>query len=130
MTAKRTYTARVERSGQWWAISVPSIRGVHSQTRRLDHAEHMARDAIAGVLDIDPSQVEVTLDIHLPTAIRTVVQAARQARSEAERATDRATDETRHAVTTLVLEQGLSVRDVGALLSLSHQRVSQLAGRH
>src|SRR5690242_11280287 len=33
---KKTYTVLARRSGGWWAISVPELKGVHSQARRLD----------------------------------------------------------------------------------------------
>ncbi|WP_405105727.1 hypothetical protein OG559_19495 [Micromonospora sp. NBC_01405] len=34
------------RSGNWWSISVPGLRGVHSQARRLDQVEDMAREYV------------------------------------------------------------------------------------
>jgi len=45
--SKPTYTAVCRRVGDWWAIDVPQIRGVHTQARRLDQVEAMARDAIS-----------------------------------------------------------------------------------
>ena len=47
----------------WWALSCPTVRGAHSQVRRLDRAVETARDAIAGVLEVAPSTVEVELDV-------------------------------------------------------------------
>jgi hypothetical protein len=47
------------RSGRWWAISVPELKGVHTQARRLDQAEAMAREAIALMLDADPAAIRV-----------------------------------------------------------------------
>jgi len=32
----RQYTARCQRSGDWWAISVPELKGVNTQARRLE----------------------------------------------------------------------------------------------
>ncbi len=47
----------VVRSGDWWAITVPSLRGVFSQARNLDEVPEVARDAIALMLDVDPAEV-------------------------------------------------------------------------
>lgn len=57
-----TYTAVCHRSGNWWAISVRGLKGVHTQARRLDQVTDMARDAIALMLNIDPSEIEVAVD--------------------------------------------------------------------
>ena len=54
-----TYSAVCRRSAKWWAISVPKVKGVHTQARRLDQAAAVAREAIALVLDVDPATVQV-----------------------------------------------------------------------
>lgn len=54
-----TYTAVCRRSGRWWAISVPELKGVHTQARRLDQAEAMAGEAVALMLDADPAAIGV-----------------------------------------------------------------------
>jgi predicted RNase H-like HicB family nuclease len=46
------YTAEVERSGRWWAIRVPELRGVHSQSRTLDGVEPLVRGASTCYVDI------------------------------------------------------------------------------
>ncbi|MEU1886994.1 type II toxin-antitoxin system HicB family antitoxin [Micromonospora sp. WMMD987] len=115
------YTAVCVRSGKWWSISVPELRGVHSQARRLDQVEDMAREAVALMLDVSPRSFEV----EVRPEISAEVAAARQARAklvEAERSAERATVD---AAKTL-LEQGYTVRDAGSLLGISPQRVSQL----
>ncbi|SCL19576.1 type II toxin-antitoxin system HicB family antitoxin [Micromonospora inyonensis] len=115
------YTAVCVRSGNWWSISVPELRGVHSQARRLDQVEAMAREAIALMLDVSPRSFEV----EVRPEISAEVAAARQARArlvEAERSAEKATVD---AAKTL-LEQGYTVRDAGSLLGISPQRVSQL----
>ena len=59
-----TYTAVARRAGDWWAISVPELKGVHTQARRLSRVEAMARDAIALMLDVPPDLLEPLA--HLP----------------------------------------------------------------
>ena len=58
------YTARCERSGRWWAVHVPEINGVRTQARRLDQVEAMARDAIAGALDVPPDSFDIGFEIN------------------------------------------------------------------
>jgi predicted RNase H-like HicB family nuclease len=51
-------TATAHRSGDWWAIEVPEVRGVHTQVKRLDQAAAMAADAVALMLEIDPADID------------------------------------------------------------------------
>lgn len=59
MVKATRYTAVCRRAGDWWAIAVPEINGVHTQARRLDQVEHMAREAIALMLDVAPDSFDV-----------------------------------------------------------------------
>lgn len=118
------YTAICVRSGNWWAISVPEIRGVHSQARRLDKVEAMAREAIALMLDVKPNSFEVEVRPEVPS----VVARARQARAAQRQAEQSAEAATLNAAREL-LGKGYTVRDAGALLGISPQRISQLTGK-
>lgn len=51
------HRVEVVRSGEWWAMTVPSLRGVFSQARHLDEVPAAAREAIAMMLDVDPADV-------------------------------------------------------------------------
>lgn len=115
------YTVTCQRSGGWWAISAPKIKGLHSQARRLDQVEAMARDAISLLLDVPADSF--TLDVR-PELPDEAVEALR-AREEAEQAERRAAAATRWAIEQL-RAAGFSVRDTGSLLHLSPQRVSQI----
>ncbi len=86
----------------------------------------MARDAIAGVLDIAPDSFEIVVTPEVPAAVRPMVEEAKKARSNAAKAQDAAAQLTRDAAQRLV-EGGLTVRDAGVLLGVSHQRIAQLA---
>jgi hypothetical protein len=120
----RRYTVRARRIGGWWALDVEGLR-VHSQVRRIDQADEMARDAIAGVLEIAPDSFEIVVAPEVPAALRTVVDQATRARSQAAQAQDAAAQLTRDAARRLV-DEGLTVRDAGLLLGVSHQRIAQL----
>jgi hypothetical protein len=121
----KQYTVLARRSGSWWALDVTGVRGVHTQVKRLDQAEGMARDAIAAVLDVAPGSFEVAIRPMMPDPIREMVEEATSARSQAAVAQEAAARLTRHAARRLV-EEGLTVRDAGVLLGVSHQRIAQL----
>lgn len=106
-------------------MDAEGIRGVHTQVRRIDQAEDMARDAIAGVLNVAPDSFEVIVVPEMPDTVRAIVDQATAARSQAAKAQDVAGQLTRQAARRLV-EEGLTVRDAGVLLGVSHQRIAQL----
>ncbi len=58
------HRVEVVQSGEWWAIAVPSLRGVFSQARQLDEVPVAAREAIALMLDVDPADVG-PIDVHV-----------------------------------------------------------------
>lgn len=125
MAPLKRYTVHARRIGNWWALDVDRVPGAHTQVRRIDQAEEMAREAIAGVLDIAPASFEVLVAPEVPAAVRTIVNEATKARSEAAQAQDSAAQLTRDAAQLLV-GAGLTVRDAGVLLGVSHQRIGQL----
>jgi predicted RNase H-like HicB family nuclease len=118
------YTARAERSGDWWAISVPELPGVFTQTKRLDQVTSMAQDAIALFLDVPVRSVQVELSISVDALVRADLDAVEDLRATAEvAAANYAT-----AIRALVdrLNPKYSMRDIAALTGLSFQRVGQL----
>lgn len=125
MATLKRYTVRARRIGGWWALDVEGIRGVHTQVRRIDQADDMARDAIAGVLDVAPESFQVVVLPVMPGPVRAIVDQAKMARSQAAAAQDVAAELTRAAARRLV-QEGLTVRDAGVLLGVSHQRIAQL----
>jgi predicted RNase H-like HicB family nuclease len=120
------YTARCVRSGDWWAITVPEVRGVFTQSRRLSEAEAMARDAIALATGLPSDSFEVVVAPDLPSDLAAEVEAARELRETAERYQREATAAARSVAAKLVEGHHLPFRDVGRILGLSHQRIGQL----
>jgi len=124
-----SYRVQATRSGDWWAITIPALPGAFSQCKRLDQVEAMAREVIALMLDIDPTDVgDIEVDVQLPdqladdlATLRRSERLADDARQAAAHAQRRAAEQLRAA--------GLSVRDIGRLLGVSHQRVSQILAR-
>lgn len=119
-------TARVQRAGDWWAVRVPELPGVYTQARRLDQVAEQVADAVATMLDdLEASQVEVEVDLDIAPAKRELLQEARRTAEQAALAQARASVVVRRTIAEL--REQFSVRDVAALLGMSHQRVSQLA---
>jgi predicted RNase H-like HicB family nuclease len=122
----KTFTVRAQRSGKWWALDVPEVPGVFSQVRRLDQAEAMARDAIAAMLEVDSDSFAIEIAPDFAPDVKDLLDSvyrARQALDEAQRA---AAAVVQHAAAVLTRKDGLSMRDAGRALGISHQRVAQI----
>lgn len=115
-----TVTAR--RCDGWWAIEVPEIPGLFTQARRLDQVEAMVKDA-AQLLAI---QVEhVSVEPQLSEQDGQMLTQMLAAKTEARRTQERASRLIRHTVAQL-RTQGLTIRDVAAIIGVTPQRVSSL----
>jgi len=125
VTSRTRYKAQATREGQWWVISVPGVRGVHTQARRLGQIEETVREALALVLEVDPGSFDIDYDAVLPGPLAELTRHAAACRQEAEAAQAEAS---RVMIETAerLRDAGFSVRDVGALLGVSFQRAAQL----
>jgi len=121
-----SHLAVARRSGRWWAVEVPSLPGVFTQARTLDAVEPMVRDAISMFLQVAPESIVVAIGVEPPAEARADVEEALARRVEAERAQAAASAAMRRAVAALA-HMGLTNRDAGRLLEVSHQRVAQIA---
>ena len=120
-----TYAATATREGRWWLVRVPEIDGV-TQARSLAEAEVMARDLVAITLDVPQATVTVALTVDLPDDVADHLARATEAKAAAEASAATAAREAREVAARLV-KAGVSLRDVGAVLGVSHQRAHQLA---
>jgi predicted RNase H-like HicB family nuclease len=127
VAVRRVYRVEVERgrSGRWWLIDVPEVPAAHSQARRLDQAEEVARELIALLTDADPGSFDVDVQVQLPAEVRADLDRAEELRQEAARSQHEAALLARSAARRLH-EDGLPLRDIGRLLRVSHQRAHQL----
>jgi predicted RNase H-like HicB family nuclease len=123
------FEVEAERSGDWWAMRVPALPGVFSQARRLERAESMARDAIATFLGVPATAVEVSIRVRLPEPLGGQVDELLALRAALEADERRYAELSRRVATRLVSEAGLTVRDAGRVLHVTHQRVAQLVER-
>lgn len=117
--------AKATRVGQWWAVQVDVAGGLHTQARRLDQVRAMVADAVALVVDVQPGDVEVDLEVVLAESDADLVDRAHLSVSRASIATADAAA-ARVAAARALRDRGFTVRDTGELLGVSPQRVSQL----
>lgn len=124
-------TAVCERSGDWWAVRVPEVEGAFTQAKRLDQVPEMVADAVSLLAGVPADQVEVVLDLQESAAVWTPAVKdwfeAQRLQREAAKLQDDGASLARSSVRRL-RQAGLSVRDIGVILQVSAQRVSQLAG--
>ena len=122
----KAYRVEVVRSGGWWAITVPAFVGVFSQAKRLDQVEDRAREAISLMLDVDEDDVgDLDVAVTPPARVADLLEALEESVAAADEAT-RSAVAVRREIAELLRAEGLPMRDVGELIGVSHQRVSQL----
>jgi hypothetical protein len=125
------YAATAERDGSWWIVQVrvPDLdRTLTTQVRRLDQARPMAADLISTVTGEPVNESAVSVVPVLEGSLRDKVARARADRAELERIQAIAFESTRSAACDLTAA-GISNRDAGLLLGITHQRVQQLCAQ-
>jgi len=119
------YTVTAERSGRWWVLQADQAPGAITQIARLDQADQII-EAIAFVTGEPERSIEIEVRPVLPESIRTHLAEATRLRQEAAAANTQAAMETRVAARRMHDELALTVRDIGRVMDVSHQRASQL----
>lgn len=114
-----------------WLVAVPALPDVHTFGRTQAKAVANAREAIALWLEVerdrpvDLEEVELDLRFRIDDQADELVRQAADARQAAVRSADVAQGLTRDAAVALT-RAGLSTREAGDVLGLSHQRISQV----
>lgn len=120
----KTYHADASRGERYWLIHIPEINQ-WTQARNLGEVIPMARELIAVLLDMPTEAFDVEMALTLPAEVRKHLDRATEQRNTAARAQSEAANEYRAAARALKA-QGITVRDIGKALNISHQRVQQL----
>jgi len=124
-----SYSVTATREGSWWMIRIPEIDGL-TQARRLDQAGEMAREYIAASQNVPLEDVQVSITVTSVAGIDVMAekQAIDDARYQASVAEREATE---RAVTLAkrLSASKLTVREIGAVMGISHQRADQLLKR-
>lgn len=116
-------TARAQRCNGWWAIEVPEIPGLFTQTRRLDQIQDMVKDAASTLgMNVENVTVEPILGEEDARLVREMLEAKSEA-SQAQRRASQLSSKTAR----LLKNQGLTVRDIASIMGVTPQRVSAIA---
>lgn len=118
-------TAKARRSGDWWAVEVPEVDGLFTQAKRLEQIPDMVADAVALLEDVPAESVHVRLDPVMDQGTVDALASLSLVRAEADRASRRAALLSRRIASGL-RGSGLSYRDIGSIMHISHQRARQL----
>jgi predicted RNase H-like HicB family nuclease len=121
------YVVRYSRDADGtWIATVPSVPGCHTYGRTLEQARVRILEALS--LFVDGVEATELVDrVTLPTEARVLLQRVKRSRTRAAVEQQKASNATAKAVRYLTRTLGLSTRDAGKLLELSHQRVQQLS---
>lgn len=125
-----TYRVIVSRENDAWLATVPAVPGTHTWAKSLVGLNTAVREAIALGEDLpDGAEPTLTLRYEYNTGDPSLDAKAAALREMRERVEREASDlaERTNAAARELREHGLSVRDTGALLDVSPQRVSQVA---
>ncbi len=128
----RTFTVVFEPDDGGWHAWIPSVQGCRTWGRSLTAARRGIREALATCVDVlgdDADRIAAsavfTEEFKLPAAARRELDRRAKALQRARDAEDVAREATRRAAK-LLEKKGLSLRDAGAILGLSHERVKQV----
>lgn len=120
------YTIRYEKDETgWWIATVKEVRGCHTQGRTIEQARRRIREALGLFVD-QAEKAELIDDVVLPANARSLLKRVLSTRKRAEEEAIKLQNTTAEAAEVLTKDVGVSVRDAGELLGLSHQRVHQL----
>jgi hypothetical protein len=119
------FTSTARKDGRWWVVQCDQHPGAISQVARLDQAQEHQREAVAFVAGLNQEVIGVTVRTVLDPAITLELEQADRLRREAESAAGLSAERRRHAALAMKAA-GLTVRDIGTVLRVSHQRAHQL----
>ena len=128
MTQRTIYRVIATRTGDWWALEAPEVPGASSRARRLDQAERCRPRGDRPAARRPADSVGVAVEPELEGPSGELLHVARLARERAELAQEEARATTIAAVQTFA-GQGMTVRDIGRLIGVSHQQAAKLLAR-
>ena len=125
MNGTRSIKAEARLEGKWWFIYFPDLR-LTGQAGRRDNLAQTAQTMAALFLDVPEADVQVSIDIAIPSSIRIEWDNSRELAASAALQEHQAAVGARRAVRDL-LATGYTQRDAAMALGVSHQRIHQLS---
>lgn len=125
------YEAVVSRDGRYWMIAIPALGGL-TQARTFAEVEDMAREYVAVVEDVDVDDVRVRIRLERVGEISGVADRLVEwdELQDVARRAERDAATYRQTLARELAAQHVTVRDIGAILHVSHQRAHQLVKGH
>jgi len=120
----KTLHVRATKNKRGWTL-VGVEFGAVPEVARLDQAEADMREPLAYLSGLPEDAFEVNVIPEIPVAFKQEQDAAQRLWVEAERARSEAAKHSRKAARVLA-DAGLSMRDIGNVMGVSHQRAGQL----
>jgi hypothetical protein len=108
-----------------WMLTSDQFPTVVTQASSLPRAASAFADAASLTTDTDFDPTTITVVVDLPSDVLERLEVARMRRVEADTAAQRSLSRSKEAARAMA-EMGLSLRDIGWTLGLSHQRVAQI----
>jgi len=120
----KTWVVNAKRDGKFWFIEVPGLEG-GTQGRTLAEVDEMSRDFISGMTNSAPSSFDIDINVQLPADVTAHIAESLRLREVAATARSQSAEEARIAAR-LLKSSGMTVREIGRALKISHQRAQQL----
>ena len=109
----------------WWVVTVPEVAGAVTQCKRLDKVRHDVGEVLELLTGKKPGTYQLDIHTSVPGQAGELAAKALGLRAEVEQLTSLVATTTSSAVVKLS-ESGFSMRDIGQLVGVSHQRVDQI----
>jgi predicted RNase H-like HicB family nuclease len=122
----KNYVINYERiEDGWWLATVKGVRGCLTQGRTLKQARQRIVEALSLFVD-DADKATLIDNIKLTTKARQALDQFKTARKRALEEGVKLQSSASKAASLLIDGMGISMRDTGELLGLSHQRTHQI----
>ncbi len=112
------------RDGRFWFLKSDDIENFYTQARNLSEIPVMAKDLAALLTERPESDFDVEVSFDTPEVTAHLREATALAAKAEEFKAESARE--RRAAALVLRRQGVTVRDIGTVLGVSHQRAQQL----
>jgi predicted RNase H-like HicB family nuclease len=109
----------------WWVVTVPDVPGAVTQCRRLDKVPADVGEVLELLTGQKPGSYNLDIQPEVPGRAGALATKARALRDDLDNLSSTVAVTTSTAVVSLS-KSGFSMRDIGALVGVSHQRVDQI----